>query len=202
MSFGQGNNITAADINQLKADLKAEVARRKYTGNISNYANSYEYTTTPTSGGMIELEHQTKLAEQMQKINTSSISIAIQGDLITDLDTQRTLVTNWAGYGYNSTTSGCSSSCTGLCTNGCGNACSGCTGTCTGCSGCSGTCTGCSGCSGTCSGTCSNTCSGGCTGCSDGCATSCGDLCGINACSNGCQKNCAPTCSTGPGLVS
>ena len=190
MALTQGSSITAADINQLKADIKAEVKRRIYYSNISSYGgSSYDYTTAPAAGGTINLEHQTKLAQQMRAVNTSSITVASQGDTATALSSQRTLVTNWKGYSISSSTTGCGSACTGLCSTNCGNSCSSCTGSCVG--GCG---DGCTNCTGTCSLECQEDgCTGTCNGCT-GCSASCKRDC-TTGCTGGCKTTCVGTCS-------
>lgn len=59
MALTTGSKMTASDINALKARVKAEMLRRKYTGSLTGYAgSSYDYTNTPASGVKIAAEHQ------------------------------------------------------------------------------------------------------------------------------------------------
>lgn len=53
-----GSKITASDLNNLKARVKAEMQRRKYTGSLTGYAGtSYDYSSTPAQGVKIAAEH-------------------------------------------------------------------------------------------------------------------------------------------------
>lgn len=58
MALGAGNPILATDINTLKAAVKAEMNRRKYTGSVAGYAAaSYDYSTVPAAGVKALVEH-------------------------------------------------------------------------------------------------------------------------------------------------
>ena len=59
MALTQGSQITASDINALKARVKAEMNRRKYDGSLTGYAGtSYDFTTVPAAGVKASAEHQ------------------------------------------------------------------------------------------------------------------------------------------------
>ena len=58
MALTTGSKMTASDINALKARVKAEMQRRKYTGSLTGYAStSYDYTNVPAAGVTIATEH-------------------------------------------------------------------------------------------------------------------------------------------------
>ena len=58
MSLNQGSTILASDIKALKARVKAEMLRRKYTNSVATYGGtSYDYTTTPAVGVRALVEH-------------------------------------------------------------------------------------------------------------------------------------------------
>lgn len=51
MAISQNETITAADINNLKTAVNAEMARRKYTGSLATWNRAF--TTVPAEGGDI-----------------------------------------------------------------------------------------------------------------------------------------------------
>ena len=58
MALTAGNTVTATDINNLKASVKAEMLRRKYYGSVASYGSaSYDYSTRPASGVSLLVEH-------------------------------------------------------------------------------------------------------------------------------------------------
>ena len=206
--------ITPKRINDLKARVKAECARRAYSGSVTSYSGtSYDYTNTPATDKSIDQEHRTKIATPLNAINSSVITQANSGQsVISDADItameafttvlEKRAITDHAG-------SDCKSGCTGMCygcQGTCYNACTGCTG----CSGtCSGGCTSCSGCSGCgdacssgcgtacgkgCAATCNNSCSGGCSG---GCSGSCKGCSGCSGCGSACSNDCVQSCKGG-----
>jgi len=68
--------ISASRINDLKARVKAECTRRS----LSSYTGAdYEYTTAPTSGGLISQEHRTKIATPLNAINSDIITTPSAG---------------------------------------------------------------------------------------------------------------------------
>lgn len=179
--------ITAERLTALKAKVKAECQRRKYTGSVASYGGTaYDYTDAPAAGKQIKKEHYEKLAVPVN---------AIVGGLPTDgarvvteaeLAAMETEVTRLAAISATASNAGCKASCTGLCQGACA---TGCGGACAG--GCKGTCkTGCSGCTG-CGDSCSNDCDSECDGCS-GCGVGC-----ANGCSGGCSGSCGTSCNEG-----
>ena len=60
-----GGLIKASDFNGLKNRMRAEITRRKYTGNISDKANAHPYSVTPASGGLIRAEHYNQLVKDI-----------------------------------------------------------------------------------------------------------------------------------------
>ena len=75
MAYESGVKIAATDFVNLKARVKAEMNRRKGTGSLTSYAGtSYDYTTTPASGGKILEEHIDKLIVPLSNVNFTSIS--------------------------------------------------------------------------------------------------------------------------------
>lgn len=198
MSIATNGILTAADINALKADVKAEMLRRSHSGSVSSYGGTaYDYTVVPASGGNVLIEHFNKNQIPLAAVNSDAVpSAVVENQPITyaDIAALQAEVTLLEAKSLSTSSTGCKSGCTGLCYSGCWNACSGCTG-CSGCgyicsyscSGCSGTCTGT--CSGGCSGGCSGSCSGGCYGCSSGC-TSC----------TGCSAACMTACHNRGGI--
>ena len=162
MSLSAGNQILATDIKNLKAKVKAECARRKYTGSVAGYAGtSYDYTTVPAPGGAAKEEHIKKIIEPMNAIKATGYTSSTVGTSIKALNTIDANVTTYAAESITASKSSCASSCTGLCVN--------CTGSCTG---------SCTGCSGRCSGSCSGGCDDGGGGCGIGCYGDCEGGCG------------------------
>ncbi len=183
--------MTASQIVSLKAEVKAEMQRRHYTGSVASYGGaSYDFTVTPAAGQPILTEHGNKIIQPLLAVKAiSGLAAAVQGNPIPaafDYSGLHTVVTNLAAEAIYGSGSSCDASCTGLCEGGCANTCVGCTGSCTGT--CYGTCW--ANCANDCSYTCSNTCSGGCTAsCSDNCAGGC-----TNGCTGGCEGTCDVTC--------
>lgn len=195
--------ISAERFTTLKAAVKAECARRKYTGSVASYADTaYDFTSAPEDGVTIDQEHYEKIAVPLYAIlgkTAPDPDRVVSEKEIAEMESQVATLANYAVVG---SSSGCGSSCTGLCAGGCASGCSGCSGSC------SGGCSGCSGCGGSCSNSCSGSCSGGCS--SDGCTAECADLCGgsCTSCSgsctgkcSGCGGNCSGGCSGGCGTA-
>lgn len=178
--------ITAADFTALKARIKAECERRKYTGSVVEYAGEdYDYANNEVaSGKMVCKEHYTKITIPMTAIDgvTRSDPSLIKQKGLTDLDTALTALEAKKMNATSRANTGCNNSCTGLCYNECGSACGR---TCTG--GCGGDCEG--ACSNTCLGTCQYSCGDGCT---DQCTWSCSGTC-WDACANACAESCRGT---------
>lgn len=170
--------ITAADFTALKERVKAECARRKYTGSVASYAGTaYDYSYPAAAGTIVRYEHYTKIAEPLTaidgKVRTPRTRIN-QAD-ITEMDTALTALEK---ISLRATNTGCAASCTGLCSTACSGSCSG---TCRGSCGddCGYDCTGgCDGSCGTsCATDCTTTCTGRCYGCGNVCGTECADSC-------------------------
>ena len=204
--YSSGSIVDIDRLTKLKAKVKAECLRRKYTGSVENYGSStYDFSNNPTVGGVIRKEYYDKNATPLNAINntlvpkaniTNTENVALN-DEIYNMDYQ---VSAWMTTDKtNKNHSDCAVSCTGLCLSCTGSCTSGCSGTCSvicgqNCSGgCSGGCSGCgSGCSGSCSGSCSGNCKGTCT-------TTCG-YAGCSAkCAEGCSNGCSGTCTTSCG---
>ena len=205
--YGSGSIVDIDRLTKLKAKVKAECLRRKYTGSVENYGSStYDFSNNPTVGGVIGREYYDKNATPLNAINnnlvpkaniTNAENVALN-DEIYNMDYQ---VSAWMTTDKtNKDHSDCANSCTGLCLS--------CTGSCT--SGCSNTCR--ANCANDCTGVCGNGCTNSCRGCGSGCSGSCyGDCdggckgtcsvtCGYEGCSGvcqeGCKSNCSGTCTT------
>ena len=221
LTNGNSTKLTAAQIVDLKAKIKAEAARRKYYGSLStnggyNYAvkdsavdyssSTYNFSTTPTSGNAILAEHGQKTIDILLKIKDyGDLKKVAKGDPLPGSFNSEliTYVNNLAKESITGSSSSCRGACTGLCVGTCASACSGCSSTngsnsSTGsyCSGCSATCgTGCStGCGSGCADGCTGQCTGctGCSGCSKSCATGCS---GCQGCGAACSAGCGSTCT-------
>ena len=205
--YGSGSIVDIDRLTKLKAKVKAECLRRKYTGSVENYGSStYDFSNNPTVGGVIRREYYDKNATPLNAINntlvpkaniTNTENVALN-DEIYNMDYQ---VSAWMTTDKtNKDHSDCANSCTGLCLS--------CTGSCT--SGCSNTCR--ANCANDCTGVCGDGCTNSCRGCGSGCSGSCyGDCdggckgtctvtCGYEGCSGvcqeGCKSNCSGTCTT------
>lgn len=210
MSLTKNSAMSAEEIIQLKARVKAELLRRNGYNNISSYGGSdYDYQVQPGAGNPLRYEHISKIIEPLNAVNSDTVA-QIYGDIEqgqrpkaldgTTGDTINSFLTALEGdrktyYGTNH----CKGQCSGLCV-------SRCTGGCTGCSGCGDTCS--YNCSNECTGTltgkcsgCTGTCTGSCGGCSGSCTGSCKGGC-KDACTGGCKNtsnlcaNCTNTCRT------
>ena len=205
--YGSGSIVDIDRLTKLKAKVKAECLRRKYTGSVENYGSStYDFSNNPIVGGVIGREYYDKNATPLNAINnnlvpkaniTNAENVALN-DEIYNMDYQ---VSAWMTTDKtNKDHSDCANSCTGLCLS--------CTGSCT--SGCSNTCR--ANCANDCTGVCGDGCTNSCRGCGSGCSGSCyGDCdggckgtcsvtCGYEGCSGvcqeGCKSNCSGTCTT------
>lgn len=182
----------------LKAAIKAEMQRRKYTNSLAAYGGTaYDYTKTPAVGDAIYEEHYTKNIVPLQAANSTKVPDATMPRAVSqeDMDSMESFVaimsarTNLADRSSSDCNGNCAGACSTACSTGCYTTCTGtCSGTCVAtCANdcnydCYGSCYG--NCSGTCSGTCSGGCSGGCTNaCTGACAFGCGTGCG------GCEAN-------------
>ena len=167
--------IDSATFNNLKARVKAECARRKYTGSVASYAGSaYDYTNPAAAGKIIRSEHYTKIADPLTAIDGVSRTPRTRIDQ-SDITEMQNKLTTLEGKSLTTTSTGCSASCTGLCYSACSGTCKGgCSGSCSG--GCGDECTGCYGCGNSCAYWCGDACTG-CSGCGDSCSTTCGWRC-------------------------
>lgn len=203
MSVTKGGPIAAADFNDLKALVKAEIQRRgksegtskNYSvGSMANYATStYDYSETPAAGVIIREEHIQKITQPLDAVRGTTTSIA-KGDIITAADMKNAssaLATLKAISERASSTSasGCSGACSGLCYSGCYTGCSSCSG-CSGCGSCDNTCFGV--CQNSCNNDCFTSCTGGCktTKCKGTCTGSCQGCKGCTSCTGGCSESC------------
>lgn len=205
MALESKNQTLASDFISLKARVKAEMQRRKYTGSLTKYAGAeWDYVVQPTAGGKLLPEHYNKIIEPLNAIAPTGFDTPItQGDHAIAI---KVAVDKLAEYEKKTPSSGandCAVSCSGRCTTSCGSDCN------ISCGGCSSTCSGCSStCNDTCSGTCS-TCGGACQGscgiqcgyscylsCRTGCGTDCGKTCNLS-CGNGCGMGCGGSCGGG-----
>lgn len=188
--------IDAATFNNLKARVKAECKRRKYTGSVESYGGaSYDYTNPASAGEIIRYEHYTKLADPLTAIDgkTRKPRTKISLEDLTEMQTSLTALEN---IGLTAANTGCNASCTGLCSTACSGTCKdGCSGACKG--GCGDACTGCTGCGGSCAYWCGDQCTG-CTGCGDSCSQGCGAGCG-GGCGDWCTGSCGDFCSSSCG---
>ena len=204
--YGSGSIVDIDRLTKLKAKVKAECLRRKYTGSVENYGSStYDFSNNPTVGGVIKKEYYDKNATPLNVINnnlvpkaniTDTENVALN-DEIYNMDYQ---VSAWMTTDKtNKDHSDCAVSCTGLCLSCTGSCTSGCSGTCSVICGqnCSGKCSGgCSGCGSGCSGGCSGSCSGNCRGT---CSVACGNAGCSAKCAEGCSNGCSGTCTTNCG---
>lgn len=218
------SKVSAQRYNDLKAEVKAECARRNNVSttsgstSVASYAGTaYDYTTTPASGVVIKEEHYTKNKVPLAAIKSGigSDSKLIDDSNMTELESFVTLCKAQEKEDKTAANNTCSGGCTGLCYLTCTGSCSGgCEGTCSG--GCSGSCKnscggacsssckegdcygGCSGdCEGTCSGNCGGSCGDKCTGCSGYCGAACESYCSSDGCFKSGCTNCNSSSSGG-----
>ena len=192
MSLESKNSVLASDFVDLKARVKAEMARRTYQQPLNSYAGTeYDYTTVPAAGGVIKTEHVNKLITPINAIAPSGYTEASSGDPVAALKALNDFFASHEGKAFYNTVD-CANGCSGLCRGYCSNTCSGCSG--------------CSGCGDSCSTSCSGGCSGSCGGACwrDGCTSNCTAACRMDctgscsgSCSGGCMANCSKTCVTG-----
>ena len=182
--YGSGSIVDIDRLTKLKAKVKAECLRRKYTGSVENYGSStYDFSNNPTVGGIIKREYYDKNATPLNAINNSLVPKANITDaenvaLNDEIYKMDEYVTTWMTTDpTNKDHNDCAVSCTGLCLS--------CTNSCT--SGCSNTCR--ANCANDCTGDCGDGCTNFCKGCGGNCIGSCyGD------CDSGCKGTCKVTC--------
>ena len=112
--------ITASELNSLKTKIKNEMARRKYDGSLVDYSgSSYDFSTTPSSGNKILLEHGEKTINLMLKVqDVGNLRNVATGEKIPssfDYDTLNSKVTAWASESLTGSSSSCRGACSGLC---------------------------------------------------------------------------------------
>ena len=169
--------IDSATFNNLKARVKAECKRRKYTGSVESYGGSaYDYTNPAAAGNIVRYEHYTKIADPLSAIDGKTRKPRTRVNQADITEMQNTLTT-LEETPMTSTSPGCNASCTGLCYTVC-------TGSCRG--GCGDGCTGCTGCG--------DSCAYWCGGCGDACSGSCWNAC--TGCGGECSSNCTAACSS------
>ena len=196
------SKVSAQRYNNLKAEVKAECARRSNVSttsgstSVASYAGTaYDYTTTPASGVIIKEEHYTKNKVPLAAIKSGigSNSKLIDDSNMTELESFVTLCKAQGKEDKTAANNTCSGGCTGLCYLTCTGSCSG---------GCSNTCSGdCSNsCKNSCRGDCENSCTGDCDGsCKDGCdgcSGYCGAACEANCSSDDCFKTGCTNCNS------
>lgn len=178
--------IDAARFNALKARVKAECARRCYTGSVASYAAAtYDFSVTPSKDKVVATEHFEKLAQPLNAINSDKVPYTSGNREVSDgeMAKMEATIALFETRPMSDRTQGdCKSSCTGACYTTCQASCADdCEGSCTG--GCTGSCSGgckggCRGCGGACSRSCTGDCDGGCTNkCDDGCTGACWHNC-------------------------
>lgn len=198
MALTFGSKITAEDFNNLKAKVKAEMLRRKYTGSVAAYGT--DYSDVPTQKGKIKAIHIQEIVNPLNQITATNYTNTAAKSKILAMQQLETLVTTLAAKNVNpaNTDTGCNASCTGLCRTACSETCDGCTGSCTGtCQGCSDTCY--EQCADNCSTTCRGSCRGGCKNtctrtCANNCQRSCDQSNCMGSCSGGCRGGCRTSC--------
>ena len=215
------SKVSAQRYNNLKAEVKAECARRSNVSttsgstSVASYAGTaYDYTITPASGVIIKEEHYTKNKVPLAAIKSGigSDSKLIDDSNMTELESFVTLCKAQGKEDKTAANNTCSGGCTGLCYLTCTGSCSGgCSNTCS--RDCSNSCeNSCRGdCENSCSGDCDGSCKGGCDGCSGYCGAACEANCSSDDCfktgctncnsnsSGGCSTcdiTCAPTCTS------
>lgn len=205
MALESKNQTLASDFISLKARVKAEMQRRKYSGDLTKYAGAeWDYVVQPTAGGKLLPEHYNKIIEPLNAIAPTGFDTPVaQGDHAVAI---KVAVDKLAEYEKKSMSGAndCAVSCSGRCTTSCG---SNCNATCGGCGyscgvdcsgGCNGGCSGtCSACGGACQGNCGIQCGYSCyLSCRTGCGTDCGKTCNLS-CGNGCGMGCGGSCGGG-----
>lgn len=205
--YSSGSIVDIDRLTKLKAKVKAECLRRKYTGSVENYGSStYDFSNNPTIGGVIKREYYDKNATPLNAINnnlvpkaniTNTEDVALNNEIYNmDYQVSAWMITDKVNDKHTDCANSCTGlclSCTGSCTSGCSNTCrancaNDCTGVCG--DGCTNSCRGCgSGCSGSCYGDCDG-------GCKGTCTVTCGYQGCSGVCQEGCKSNCSGTCTT------
>ena len=72
--YSSGSIVDIDRLTKLKAKVKAECLRRKYTGSVENYGSStYDFSNNPTVGGVIKREYYDKNATPLNAINNNLV---------------------------------------------------------------------------------------------------------------------------------
>lgn len=157
--------LTAAQINELKAKVKTEMARRSGYGSLARFAGSeYGFDQTPAPGGLIMAEHGRKTVNPLLHIKDypglvladepgpeGSIPSTSGDPIPAGFDVELlNAVDQLAAEAMTGTVSSCRGACSGLCLGTCAAECTGCTG--------------CDGCTTNCTGGCGSGCTNGCYG--------------------------------------
>lgn len=184
MALIKQNQTLASDFVSLKARVKAEMQRRKYTGSLAKYAGvEWDYIVQPTVGEKLLPEHYNKIIEPLNAIAPTGYDNAVSQGI--HAIAIKAAFDKLAEYEKKSTggATDCAASCSGLCYTSCG-------------SDCSITCGGCDyWCSTSCSGGCDTTCT---STCQSECQAKCGGQCGVQcgySCYLSCRGNCGKNCS-------
>ena len=75
--YSSGSIVDIDRLTKLKAKVKAECLRRKYTGSVENYGSpTYDFSNNPTVGGVIRKEYYDKNATPLNAINNTLVSKA------------------------------------------------------------------------------------------------------------------------------
>ena len=75
MALTQGQKALASDMIALKKRVKNEMNRRKYRNSLTSYGGtSYDYSTSPASGGKIMAEHINKIVIPLNQIKSTGLT--------------------------------------------------------------------------------------------------------------------------------
>lgn len=131
--------MTAEQVIELKAKLKAELARRCGNGSVAEFASEqYDFSNVPKSGEPITVEQGQKTVDLLLKImDYGDLKQVTKGDTLPDSFDAELIdlvdrLSKEEFTGEETEQSSCRGACTGLCVGSC-------VGLCNGCTGCSGT---------------------------------------------------------------
>lgn len=191
----QGIQYSSSDFIALKAKVKEEMLRRKYTGSLEEYGGeNYDFTIVPQTGTQILADQANKIITPINAVDDSGFSIRQVGDPAKAMNVLDAKITAYAAAPLEGENHYCKESCSGLCSTACGDSCGGeCSDTC------GGECA--TECGDECTGTCKKSCTGDCTGyCGGACAFGCGGDCTGQGCMGTCQSctgSCTGSCQGG-----
>jgi hypothetical protein len=133
--------MTAEQVIELKAKLKAELARRSGLGSVAEFASDeYDFTEVPQAGRAITADQGKKIIDLLLQIcDYKDLRYVVKGDTLPEAFDAELLdlvdkLSKEQITGDSTEVSSCNGLCTGLCVGSCINTCNGCTG-CTGSSG-------------------------------------------------------------------